>query len=132
MGPGADVATRALLAEETEELGRRTARRPGTSATRVSISYRFGMTTQIAVRLLDELVEYVDRLVGEGAGSRAAVVVQDARILEESGDYDDFDDLSRCAMWMSRISSRSPRGRPAGCDASGDHGADHDDREGPQ
>lgn len=64
------------------------------------------MTTQIAVRLSDELVAYVDRLVSEGAGSRAAVVAralnlyqqqlrgeQDARILEESGDYDDFDDL---------------------------------------
>lgn len=64
------------------------------------------MSTQIAVRLPDELVAYLDRLVGEGAGSRAAVVAraltlyqqqlrgeQDARILEESGDYDDFDDL---------------------------------------
>ena len=64
------------------------------------------MTTQIAVRLPDELVAYVDRLVSEGAGSRAAVVSralglyqqqlrgeQDARILEESGDYDDFDEL---------------------------------------
>ena len=64
------------------------------------------MTTQIAVRLADELVEYVDLLVSQGAGSRAAVVTralglyqqqlrgeQDARILEESGDYDDFDDL---------------------------------------
>lgn len=64
------------------------------------------MSTQIAVRLSDELVEYIDRLVKEGAGSRAAVVAralslhqqqlrgeQDARILEESGDYDDFDEL---------------------------------------
>ena len=64
------------------------------------------MSTQIAVRLPDELVEYVDALVSDGAGSRAAVVVralslyqqqlrgeQDARILEESGDYDGFDDL---------------------------------------
>lgn len=64
------------------------------------------MSTQIAVRLADELVEYVDRLVTEGAGSRAAVVAralnlyqqqlrgeQDARILEELGDYDDFDEL---------------------------------------
>lgn len=65
------------------------------------------MSTQIAVRLPDELVAYVDRLVTAGAGSRAAVVVralnlyqqqlrgeQDARILEESGDYDDFDNLA--------------------------------------
>jgi Arc/MetJ-type ribon-helix-helix transcriptional regulator len=64
------------------------------------------MSTQIAVRLPDDLVAYVDSLVSEGAGSRAAVVAralnlyqrqlraeQDARILEESGDYDDFDDL---------------------------------------
>jgi Arc/MetJ-type ribon-helix-helix transcriptional regulator len=64
------------------------------------------MTTQIAVRLPDELVAYVDELVRAGAGSRAAVVTralglyqqqlrgeQDARILELSGDYDDFDDL---------------------------------------
>jgi Arc/MetJ-type ribon-helix-helix transcriptional regulator len=64
------------------------------------------MSTQIAVRLPDELVEYVDNLVREGAGSRAAVVARalslyrqqlrgehDAQILEESGDYDDFDEL---------------------------------------
>lgn len=64
------------------------------------------MSTQIAVRLPDELVEYVDSLVTQGAASRAAVVAralilyqrqlrgeQDARILEESGDYDDFDEL---------------------------------------
>jgi Arc/MetJ-type ribon-helix-helix transcriptional regulator len=64
------------------------------------------MSTQIAVRLPDELVEYVDNLVREGAGSRAAVVARalslyrqqlrgehDARILEDSGDYDDFDEL---------------------------------------
>lgn len=64
------------------------------------------MSTQIAVRLPDELVAYVDSLVSAGAGSRAAVVARalnlyqrqlngkrDARILEESGDYDDFDTL---------------------------------------
>ncbi len=64
------------------------------------------MTTQIAVRLPDELVAYVDDLVRQGAGSRAAVVAralnlyqqqlrgeQDARILEETGDYSEFDDL---------------------------------------
>jgi Arc/MetJ-type ribon-helix-helix transcriptional regulator len=64
------------------------------------------MSTQIAVRLPDDLVAYVDSLVSEGAGSRAAVVTRalnlyqqqlsgerDARILEESGDYDDFDEL---------------------------------------
>lgn len=64
------------------------------------------MSTQIAVRLPDDLVAYVDSLVSEGAGSRAAVVARalnlyqqqlrgerDARLLEESGDYDDFGDL---------------------------------------
>ncbi|HEY7043006.1 MAG TPA: ribbon-helix-helix domain-containing protein [Nocardioidaceae bacterium] len=64
------------------------------------------MTTQITVRLPDELVAFVDRLVSEGAASRAAVVTralnlyqqqvrgeQDARILEKTGDYDDFDEL---------------------------------------
>lgn len=64
------------------------------------------MSTQIAVRLPDELVAYVDTLVSEGTGSRAAIVARalclyqqqlrgemDARILEESGDYDDFDEM---------------------------------------
>ena len=64
------------------------------------------MSTQIAVRLPDELVAYVDSLVSAGAGSRAAVVARalnlyqrqlngerDARILVESGDYDDFDQM---------------------------------------
>lgn len=64
------------------------------------------MSTQIAVRLPDDLVAYVDTLVSEGAGSRAAIVARalslyqqqlrgemDARILEESGDYDDFDEM---------------------------------------
>lgn len=64
------------------------------------------MTVQIAVRLPDDLVEYVDTLVRGGAGSRAAVVVRalnlyqqqlraeaDARILEQLGDYDEFDGL---------------------------------------
>jgi len=66
------------------------------------------MSTQIAVRLSDELVAYVDALVRGGAGSRAAVVTRaltlyeqqlrgerDAQILEASGDYDDFDDMVR-------------------------------------
>jgi Arc/MetJ-type ribon-helix-helix transcriptional regulator len=64
------------------------------------------MSTQITVRLPSDLVAYVDSLVSEGAGSRAAVVARalnlhqqqmrgerDARILEETGDYDDFDDM---------------------------------------
>jgi Arc/MetJ-type ribon-helix-helix transcriptional regulator len=64
------------------------------------------MSTQIAVRLPEQLVEYVDGLVELGAGSRAAVVAralrlyqmqlrgeEDARILEETGDYDDLDGM---------------------------------------
>ncbi len=69
------------------------------------------MSIQIAVRLPNELVEYVDSLVSSGAGSRAAVVAralnlyqqqlrgeQDARILEDAGDYVDFDELVRHAV----------------------------------
>jgi Arc/MetJ-type ribon-helix-helix transcriptional regulator len=65
------------------------------------------VTTQIAVRLPDDLVTYVDQLVRDGAGSRAAVLTRaltmyrqhvtaerDAHILEEQGDYDDFDGLT--------------------------------------
>lgn len=65
------------------------------------------MSTQIAVRLADDVVDCIDALVQQGAGSRAAVVTRalalyrqqlagerDARILEESGDYDDFEGLS--------------------------------------
>ena len=70
------------------------------------------MTTQIAVRLPGDLVTYVDQLVREGAGSRAAVLTRaltmfrqhltaerDARILEELGDYDDFDGLTAFAKF---------------------------------
>jgi Arc/MetJ-type ribon-helix-helix transcriptional regulator len=39
--------------------------------------YRLGMSKQIAVRLPDELVDFVDDVVNSGAGrSRAAVVTQ--------------------------------------------------------
>jgi len=64
------------------------------------------VSKQIAVRLPDDLVVYIDTLVSEGAGSRAAIVARalslyqqqrrgemDARILEESGDYNDFDGM---------------------------------------
>jgi Arc/MetJ-type ribon-helix-helix transcriptional regulator len=44
--------------------------------------YRFGMSKQIAVRLPDDLVEFVDEIVGSGSErSRAAVV---ARALERA------------------------------------------------
>jgi Arc/MetJ-type ribon-helix-helix transcriptional regulator len=70
------------------------------------------VTTQIAVRLPDDLVTYVDQLVRDGAGSRATVLTRaltmfrqhltaerDARILEELGDYDDFDGLTAFAKF---------------------------------
>lgn len=65
------------------------------------------MTTQIAVRLPEELVAFLDRAVAEGvAPSRAAVVTRalqaemrkqaaanDARLLADQGAADDLDDL---------------------------------------
>ena len=73
--------------------------------------YRSGMTTQIAVRLPDELVEMVDRWVRSGrARSRADVVARalerearrelaerDAAILAASGPDRDLDGLARYA-----------------------------------
>lgn len=67
------------------------------------------MSTQIAVRLPDELVRFLDRSVAAGkASSRAALVAsaleremrrllaeQDAQILERNGTADDLDDLVR-------------------------------------
>jgi len=41
------------------------------------LCYHLGMSKQIAVRLPDDLVEFVDEIVGSGAGrSRAAVVTR--------------------------------------------------------
>lgn len=65
------------------------------------------MSTQIAVRLPDEMVAFLDRTVASGrAPSRAAIVAsaveremrrliaeQDARLLGEHGSADDLDDL---------------------------------------
>jgi Arc/MetJ-type ribon-helix-helix transcriptional regulator len=71
-----------------------------------------GVSTQIAVRLPEELVEFIDRLVADGrASSRAAVVsqalqrerrrelaVRDAAILAAAGnDDDDLDVLAEHA-----------------------------------
>lgn len=67
------------------------------------------MSTQIAVRLPDEMVAFLDRLVAAGkASSRAALVAaaveremrrqaadQDAQILRRQGSADDLDDLVR-------------------------------------
>jgi Arc/MetJ-type ribon-helix-helix transcriptional regulator len=73
-----------------------------------------GVSTQIAVRLPEELVEFIDRLVADGrAPSRAAVVNQalqrerrrelaarDAAILAAAGDDDD--DLDALAEHAAR------------------------------
>ena len=67
------------------------------------------MSTQIAVRLPDELVAFLDRTVASGqAPSRAAIVAsaveremrrllaeQDAHLLGRHGSADDLDDLVR-------------------------------------
>jgi Arc/MetJ-type ribon-helix-helix transcriptional regulator len=70
------------------------------------------MTTQIAVRLPDEMVAFLDRTVATGkAPSRAALVAaaveremrrlaaeQDAQVLRQRGAADDLDDL---VQWSS-------------------------------
>ena len=74
------------------------------------------MSKQIAVRLPDELVEFVDEQVGEGkARSRAAVVTRalererrravaerDAVILAQTGDDPDMESLARYAVRLPR------------------------------
>lgn len=71
-----------------------------------------GMTTQIAVRLPDEMVAFLDRTVASGrAPSRAALVAaaveremrrqaaeRDAQILRENGPDDELDEL---VQWSS-------------------------------
>ncbi|WP_369134662.1 ribbon-helix-helix domain-containing protein [Modestobacter sp. I12A-02662] len=73
------------------------------------------MSTRIAVRLPEEVVQFVDRLVAEGkAPSRAAVVTRalererrrevsarDAAILATGDDGDDFDALAEHAARTS-------------------------------
>jgi Arc/MetJ-type ribon-helix-helix transcriptional regulator len=70
--------------------------------------YHEGMSKQIAVRLPDDIVDFVDRLVADGeANSRAVVVAralarerrrltaaQDAAILAEAGADPDLDSLA--------------------------------------
>ncbi len=70
------------------------------------------MTTQIAVRLPNEMVAFLDRIVATGkAPSRAALVAsaveremrrqaaeQDAEVLRQQGAADDLDDL---VQWSS-------------------------------
>jgi len=73
------------------------------------LRYHFGMSTQIAVRLPDDMVKFVDHLVETGRGSSRATVitralererrhemaVQDAAIYARSGEDSDMADLVR-------------------------------------
>src|SRR4051794_23372274 len=74
--------------------------------------YRFGMTKQIAVRLPDELVAFVDTIVASGSEpSRAAVVaralererrrltaIRDAETLAQAGPDHELDALAGYAL----------------------------------
>lgn len=64
------------------------------------------VSTQIAVRLPDDLVAWIDRQVAEGERSRAAVATKalrryrrsleaeaDAAVYRETGDYPDFEGM---------------------------------------
>lgn len=76
--------------------------------------YHYGMSKQIAVRLPEELVDFVDELVGSGAGhSRAAVVsralererrrvvaARDAQILARSGPDPELAGLAEHAVGL--------------------------------
>lgn len=76
--------------------------------------YRFGMTRQIAVRLPDDLVDYIDGLVADGqAKSRAAVVTRaltreqrraaaerDALIYAQGPPDDEFADMAEYARTL--------------------------------
>ncbi len=82
-------------------------------ATRIPKRYRIGMTKQIAVRLPDELVDFLDELVTGGRfESRAAIVTrelkrlkrrieaeQDAEIYRREGD----DDLAEFTRYAARL-----------------------------
>ncbi len=86
----------------------RSVSRNGKAGKRIPLWYRVGMTRQIAVRLPEEIVGFIDGQVAEGkASSRASVVkralererrrlmaVRDVLILLEAGDYPDMDDLA--------------------------------------
>ena len=81
--------------------------------TRIPKRYRNGMTIQIALRLPDDLVEFIDEVVASGRfESRAALVTRelrrfqrrvvaerDAEIYRVEGDYPDLVGL---AEWAAR------------------------------
>lgn len=80
---------------------------------RIPKRYRYGMTTQIALRLPDDLVAFIDEVVASGRfESRAALVTRelrrfqrrvaaerDAEIYRVEGDYPDLVGL---AEWTSK------------------------------
>jgi|BarGraIncu00222A_1022003.scaffolds.fasta_scaffold00577_8 Arc/MetJ-type ribon-helix-helix transcriptional regulator len=84
---------------------------------RIPNGYHIGMSRQIAVRLPDHLVEFVDQLVGEGrAASRAAFVssalereqrrqiaARDAAILITGGDDPDMNSLAQHVASMLAV-----------------------------
>ena len=75
----------------------------------IPIWYRTGMSKQIAVRLPDDIVDFVDGLISEGKANSRAVVVnralererrrviaaRDAAILTGVGGDPDMDDLAK-------------------------------------
>jgi Arc/MetJ-type ribon-helix-helix transcriptional regulator len=85
----------------------------------VPICYRFGMSKQIAVRLPDELVDFVDEVVDSGARpSRAAVVkralererrrvvaARDAEILARTGSDPELAGLAEHAAGLPSLSA---------------------------
>jgi Arc/MetJ-type ribon-helix-helix transcriptional regulator len=87
--------------------GRAERDRTADTGKRIPFWYHIGMSIQIAVRLPDDMVRFVDQLVEKGRGSsRAAVIVraldrerrhemavQDAAIYAESGEDADMVDL---------------------------------------
>jgi Arc/MetJ-type ribon-helix-helix transcriptional regulator len=97
-------------ADECGRAGRPGGSGPGWQARRrIPFWHHIGMSTQIAVRLPDDMVKFVDQLVERGRGSsRAAVIsraldrerrhemaVQDAAIYAEAGEDADMTDLVR-------------------------------------
>lgn len=75
------------------------------------------MSTQIAVRLPDELVEYVDGLVRPGAGSRAAVVASTVKGLSTEVSVGPANGLDRpCVVSCDNIITihKAALGRPVG------------------
>ena len=77
----------------------------------ITFCYNYGMSIQIAVRLSEDIVEFIDQLVESGKEpSRAAVVARalsrekrrmiaarDAEILAHLSEYDELSDLAAYA-----------------------------------